>query len=63
MPATRPAPAPVSVDGSGSIMHLHTADEPEKGLCGALLRGVTPRPGADPCAVCLDLARRGFVDR
>ncbi len=45
-----------------AVKHLRDRDE-RLALCGTRLRGVPASPGADPCVVCLDLARRDFVTR
>jgi hypothetical protein len=41
----------------------HIVVREREALCGALIAGIPPSPGADPCTVCLDLSRRGFATR
>lgn len=44
----------------------HLRDEqgdPELAICGARLKGEPASPGSDPCMVCLDLARPGWLTR
>ena len=57
---------PVDVREARYARVKHLRDEhgdPQIAICGARLKGDPAGPGADPCAVCLDLARPGWVTR
>lgn len=44
-------------DGHPVIAHLQSRVVAQRGLCGALLRGVDAPPDAERCIVCQDLSR------
>jgi hypothetical protein len=47
----------------GSVRIKHILIRERETLCGARIAGLPPSPGADACAVCLDLSRRGWTGR
>ncbi|MEA2255733.1 MAG: hypothetical protein QOG35_1778 [Solirubrobacteraceae bacterium] len=47
----------------GAIRIKHILIRERETLCGARIAGLPPSPGADACAVCLDLSRRGWTGR
>jgi hypothetical protein len=49
--------------GGVGVAHIVASDDPKRGICGARLMGIVPRPGAGKCVVCLDLARSRFAVR
>jgi hypothetical protein len=50
--------------GADRVIRIkHIMVREREALCGALVAGMPPSRGADPCNVCLDLSRRGFAER